>query len=83
MRPGLVGDGAILTAVGLGFIGLGAAGLEVLSACLASAACYPHAGGMNIEEFLGLLPLGIALTVAGITSFAMGLVLPPRKSAAP
>jgi len=80
VRPGLVRDGAILMSLGLGFIALGGAGIDILAACLSNAACYPHAAGMNIEEFLGLLPLGIALAVAGMTSFATGLLLDPRDS---
>ena len=81
MRPGLVRDGGILTTLGLCFIVFGDVGFGVFEACIENAACYPHAGALNVGMFLELLALGIALTVAGVTGLVAGFLLAPRNSA--
>jgi uncharacterized membrane protein YidH (DUF202 family) len=83
MRLGWIRDGAVILVVGLGFAALGAESMGVFDACLATASCATHAGSLNVGEFLGLLILGIAMSVGGVMAVILGFRLAPKATATP
>jgi hypothetical protein len=82
MTARLLATGTILLAVGLTLAAVVAEWFAAFDACLASASCVAPASASTLGDFLGLLALGVLLTVAGATLAIIGLRTPSADSRA-
>ncbi len=65
MTPRLLATGAILLAVGLTISAIVAEWFAAFDACLASTSCVAPGSASTLALFLGLLAVGVLLSVAG------------------
>jgi hypothetical protein len=68
LTPRLLATGTILLAVGLALAAVVAEWFATFDACLASASCVAPASPSTLGWFLGLLALGVVLSVCGVAT---------------
>jgi len=73
MTTRLLATGTILLAVGLTLAAVVAEWFAAFDACLASASCVAPGSTSTLDWFLGLLTVGVLLSVGGAVAIAAGL----------
>jgi hypothetical protein len=78
LTPRLLATGAILLAVGLTLVAVVAEWFAAFDACLASATCVAPDSLATLARFLGLLAVGVLVSVVGVVLVAVGLARRPE-----
>jgi hypothetical protein len=79
MTTRLLATGAILLAIGLTLAAVVAEWFAAFDACLASANCVAPGSVSTLSAFLGLLAIGVLLSVAGAVGVLAGRRDSPRS----
>jgi hypothetical protein len=74
----LLWTGATLLALGASLVLVAAEWFAAFDACLANPLCTEPSGVADLEGILGLLVLGVCLSVGGLVALAVGLLRPAR-----
>ncbi len=75
----IVWSGAILVTIGLSLLLLAGEWFAALDACVANPTCNAGATPSTLEAYLGLMVVGVALAVVGVTiAVTKGRSLPRR-----
>ncbi len=65
--------GAITLVIGLAFVAIGAEALAFLNVCVADASCVGSVTTNQLNEYMGLLLVGILVAVFGVVDLVIDL----------
>jgi hypothetical protein len=75
----IVWSGAILVSIGISILLLVGEWFAAFDACLANPTCVAPTSALTLESYLGLMIVGVSVTVIGVTIALVGLRTGPTE----